>query len=118
MTRDRSTHRVSRPVAAVLVLAAGAVTGAAGTASATTVIGLGNGASNNACSNLGGAAPHGATTSGPGVATGLRAGLPTSGPANQCGNLGVPHEHQNLFKQQQTAGGNNNSFFLNRFKGA
>ncbi|MDX2395216.1 hypothetical protein NJL88_35225 [Streptomyces sp. DK15] len=59
-------------------------------ASATTIVGFGNGAVNNSCSNSGTVGrSNGATTQAQGIATALTVALPASGPANQCGNLGL-----------------------------
>lgn len=79
--------------ATLLSLATTAVLAATTTsASATSIIGFGNSAINNTCTNLHGSIANGATTNGPGSVTGLLAALPISGPANQCGNLGLPTE--------------------------
>ncbi|MFD3752586.1 hypothetical protein ACFWVT_20570 [Streptomyces cyaneofuscatus] len=77
---------------ALAATAAALVGGAAASASATTIIGFGNSASNNSCTNHGGTTAQGATTNGPGTVTGMLLALPGSGPANQCGNLGLPTE--------------------------
>ncbi|MFE9674683.1 hypothetical protein ACFYO5_11285 [Streptomyces sp. NPDC006259] len=67
----------------VVLLAAGAVN-----ASATTIIGFGNAASNNACTNTGAPTLRGATTAGPGVVNALNAAVPVGSPTNNCGGLG------------------------------
>ncbi|WP_139140442.1 hypothetical protein [Streptomyces thermolilacinus] len=60
------------------------------TASATTIIGFGNAAISNACTNIGAPTANGATASGPGAANALLAAVPLGSPASQCGNLGLP----------------------------
>lgn len=73
-----------------LALAATGATLASTPAHATTIIGFGNGAFNNACANSGaGSRPNGASTQAQGIGTALTAALPASAPANQCGNLGL-----------------------------
>ncbi|GAA3015393.1 hypothetical protein GCM10010447_51360 [Streptomyces fulvorobeus] len=74
----------------VLTVAAGTaalVAGATASASATTIIGFGNGTFYNSCNNLGNATPKGATTAGPGTLNALATALPYSGPTNLCGDL-------------------------------
>jgi hypothetical protein len=57
---------------------------------ATSVIGFGNAAYENACTNRGGAHAGGPTIQHSGGATGLGVALPVSSPGNQCGTLGLP----------------------------
>ncbi|MEU4800474.1 hypothetical protein [Streptomyces sp. NPDC023327] len=57
-------------------------------ASATSIIGFGNSASNNSCANQGGALASGHTAYVAGAVSALTAGLPVSNPTNQCGDLG------------------------------
>ncbi|MCC9311086.1 hypothetical protein LN042_29155 [Kitasatospora sp. RB6PN24] len=78
-----------RTISAFALAAAGASV-ASTSAGATTIIGFGNGAINNACANSGMAGrTNGATAQAQGIGTALAAALPVSGPANQCGNLGL-----------------------------
>ncbi|GAA2435603.1 hypothetical protein GCM10010273_10590 [Streptomyces lavendulocolor] len=83
------THRWASTLAAAAG-AAGLVVAGATTASATTVIGFGNSAIGNACTNLGSATADGVTAAGPGVVTALVAAVPYASATNQCGNLGIP----------------------------
>ncbi|MEV7084108.1 hypothetical protein AB0N88_37085 [Streptomyces sp. NPDC093516] len=59
-------------------------------ASATSIIGFGNAAFDNACANIGGPRAGGATKQHSGIITGLGVALPASSPGNQCGTLGLP----------------------------
>ncbi|MEV5341978.1 hypothetical protein AB0K93_26350 [Streptomyces sp. NPDC052676] len=59
-------------------------------AAATSIIGFGNSAHDNTCTNHGGAHASGPTTQHSGSATGLGVALPASSPGNQCGTLGLP----------------------------
>ncbi|MEV3994031.1 hypothetical protein AB0J57_34655 [Streptomyces sp. NPDC049837] len=59
-------------------------------ASATSVIGFGNAAFDNACVNIGGPRTAGATKQHSGIITGLGVALPVGSPGNQCGTLGLP----------------------------
>ncbi|MGW7262402.1 hypothetical protein [Streptomyces sp. NPDC054842] len=68
----------------MMLLSAGAAE-----ASATTVIGFGNAAIDNACTNTGTATPRGATTAGPGALNALAVALPVGSPSNGCGDLGA-----------------------------
>lgn len=79
-------------VGALAVLTTGFTALAATPASATTVIGFGNAAHDNACTNTGGARASGATARHSGTVGGLAVALPYSTPGNQCGNLGLPSE--------------------------
>ncbi|MEU6313774.1 hypothetical protein [Streptomyces sp. NPDC047014] len=88
----------ARVVAMALGVAAAGMLRCAGQASATSVIGAGNAAHDNNCTNKG-ARGEGANSSyseGGGLLGGLAVALPASGPANQCGNLGLPSELLNL----------------------
>ncbi|MFF3431460.1 hypothetical protein [Streptomyces sp. NPDC002602] len=76
-------------MALVSAAAVAATLGGASSASATSVIGFGNGAHDNACRNTGGSLAEAATTRVAGIVAGLAAAVPMSGPANQCGNLGL-----------------------------
>lgn len=78
-----------RTTATVALLIAGLIGTAAAPASATSVIGFGNAAYGNSCTNQGSATTQGATTGGPGAATGLAVAIPGSNPTNQCGDLGL-----------------------------
>ncbi|WP_101897615.1 hypothetical protein [Embleya scabrispora] len=80
--------------ATVLLAGLGSVALAATPAAATSVIGVGNGAVGNACANDLGSRARGATSAHPGTVSGLGTAVPLSGPANQCGNLGVPEENK------------------------
>jgi hypothetical protein len=82
--------RTTRALAVTVGTTALVTAGGAATASATTIIGFGNSAINNACTNIGAPIANGATTSGPGAATALLTAAPLGSPANQCGNLGLP----------------------------
>lgn len=82
------TRAASAGAVTVATIAAGWATSTA--ASATSIIGFGNAALSNFCSNVGGSHSAGETTRGPGTVTGLVALVPLSGPTNQCGNLGLP----------------------------
>lgn len=64
-------------------------------AHATTVIGAGNSAHGNLCASHGGVTTSGATQRSTGILQGWIVGLPGSGPANQCGNLGLPYVPKN-----------------------
>ncbi|MGI5347967.1 hypothetical protein ACQEU8_07185 [Streptomyces sp. CA-250714] len=77
-----------RPLA-VLATTIG-VLSAAAPANATSVIGFGNAAFNNACASLGGSRSDGATARNGGFIGGLGVALPASSPASQCGDLGLP----------------------------
>jgi hypothetical protein len=59
-------------------------------ASATSIIGFGNSAHDNACANHGGAHASGPTTQHSGSVGGPAVALPASSPGNQCGTLGLP----------------------------
>ncbi len=87
MTRIRSTSALV--LSTIAVMSCGAAE-----AGATGIIGAGNGAFNNTCANHGDEvrAAQGTTRHASGVASGLLAVQPTSGPANQCGDLGVPSQ--------------------------
>lgn len=77
---------------AVLVLSAVALVAGAGPVSATTVIGAGNSAHDNTCTNASGPRPTAATARSGGVLQALGAAVPLTAPANQCGDLGAPKE--------------------------
>ncbi|WP_228978342.1 hypothetical protein [Streptomyces sp. DH12] len=83
------SQRMARALAVTAGSAALVAAGAA-PASATTVIGFGNAAISNACTNIGAPIASGATASGPGAVNALLAAAPIGSPANQCGNLGLP----------------------------
>ena len=81
-----------RRAAATLTLAASALAidwVASSTASATSIIGFGNAASDNACTNIRAATAHGSGTAGGGLFN-RTAVMPANGPANQCGGLSLP----------------------------
>ncbi|MER5778348.1 hypothetical protein ABT144_29445 [Streptomyces sp. NPDC002039] len=59
-------------------------------AGATDVVGVGNSARDNHCTNHGGSAVSAATAYAAGVVSALAAAVPLSIPANQCGGLGAP----------------------------
>lgn len=76
---------------ALAAAAAGAALGSAVPANATSIVGAGNSAHDNACSNAGSASQTtGPTTHAPGIVSSLAAAVPVSNPGNQCGDLGVP----------------------------
>ncbi|MHC0431619.1 hypothetical protein ACX6XY_15770 [Streptomyces sp. O3] len=82
--------RRTTAIAATATATVAAAWAGAAPAAATTIIGTGNGAHDNTCLNLDGrAVADGPTTDGVGTLGGLIATLPLSGPANQCGNLGL-----------------------------
>jgi hypothetical protein len=83
-------NRIHVTGALALLVAAGSVLGIATPASATSVIGFGNAAFDNACVNIGGPRTGGATEQHSGIITGLGVALPASSPGNQCGTLGMP----------------------------
>jgi hypothetical protein len=83
MTR---THTVGM----LALLTAGFMALAASPVAATSVIGFGNAAYDNACANVGGPRAGGATKQHSGIITGLGVALPASSPGNQCGTLGLP----------------------------
>ncbi|MEV6048515.1 hypothetical protein [Streptomyces xanthochromogenes] len=70
------------------------------------MIGFGNAAHDNACGNAGGSTAVGPVGQATGIASGLVAALPTSGPANQCGNLGLPTEAGRPAKKPASGGSN------------
>ncbi|MBW5423493.1 hypothetical protein GKQ77_18295 [Streptomyces sp. BG9H] len=76
--------------ALALLTATGSALGIAAPASATSVIGFGNAAFDNACAALGGPSASGATTQHSGILTGLGAAVPAGSAGNQCGTLGLP----------------------------
>ncbi|KUH39795.1 MULTISPECIES: hypothetical protein [Streptomyces] len=76
--------------ALALLTAASSALGIAAPASATSIIGFGNAAFDNACANIGGPRAGGATKQHGGIITGLGVALPASSPGNQCGALGLP----------------------------
>jgi hypothetical protein len=86
MTQRSAFTLAAEAGAATLVV----VGGGASTASATTIIGFGNGAIGNVCANVGSAAARGATVAGPGAVTALAAAVPYACATNQYGNLGIP----------------------------
>ncbi|MET9432385.1 hypothetical protein [Streptomyces sp. NPDC003036] len=75
---------------ALALLTASSALGIATPASATSIIGFGNAAFDNACVNIGGPRAGGATKQHSGIITGLGVALPASSPSNQCGTLGLP----------------------------
>ncbi|WP_207565690.1 hypothetical protein [Streptomyces sp. CA-256286] len=80
--------------ASLLGVAAAAAALTAAPAHATSIIGFGNGAVDNACTNRAtGATANAATMQGSGTAGGLRLAMPSLAPINQCGNLGLPQEN-------------------------
>jgi hypothetical protein len=83
----------------VLALASGLAAGTATQASATSVVGVGNATQDNTCANHGSANARGGDGGVPGTVSGLVAGVPSSSPLNQCGDLGLPTG------AAQTAGG-------------
>ncbi|MEV5320071.1 hypothetical protein AB0K92_20830 [Streptomyces sp. NPDC052687] len=72
------------------LLTAGSVLTTATPAGATSVIGFGNAAYDNACANIGGPRAVGATERHSGILTGLGVASPAGSPGNQCGTLGLP----------------------------
>ncbi|MEU7282740.1 hypothetical protein AB0A69_28765 [Streptomyces sp. NPDC045431] len=76
--------------ALALLTAAGSLLGIAAPASATSIIGFGNAAFDNACANIGGPRAGGATQQHSGIITGLGVAVPAGSPGNQCGTLGLP----------------------------
>ncbi|MER7112521.1 hypothetical protein [Streptomyces sp. NPDC000229] len=76
--------------ALALLTAASSALSIATPASATSVIGFGNAAFDNACANIGGPRAGGVTKQHSGIITGLGVALPASSPGNQCGTLGLP----------------------------
>ncbi|MBZ4324239.1 hypothetical protein [Streptomyces huiliensis] len=79
-------------VTGTLTLLATAVSAlpAATPASATSVVGFGNGTVGNACAEHGGPRAGGVTRRGSGAVTALGVALPVGSPSNQCGSLGLP----------------------------
>ncbi|MFD3682813.1 hypothetical protein [Streptomyces sp. NPDC058613] len=59
-------------------------------AGATDVVGVGNSAHDNHCTNRGGSVASAATAYAAGVVSALTAAVPLSIPTNQCGGLGAP----------------------------
>jgi hypothetical protein len=83
-------NRIHAAGALALLTAASSALGIAAPAGATTIIGFGNAAIDNACANIGGPRAGGATKQHSGIITGLAAALPASSPGSQCGTLGLP----------------------------
>jgi hypothetical protein len=83
-------NRIHVTGALALLTAASSALSIATPASATSIIGFGNAAYDNACANVGGPRASGATQQHSGIITGLGVALPASSPGNQCGTLGLP----------------------------
>jgi hypothetical protein len=79
-----------RTIGTLALLTTGIAALTASPASATSIIGFGNAAYDNACTNRGNAHAGGPTTQHSGSATGLGVALPANSPGNQCGTLGLP----------------------------
>lgn len=77
--------------ATATAVSAGIVVGCAGGAATTSVIGVGNAAFSNSCTNTTRLGSQGETTAQAGSLTGLNIAVPLTDPTNQCGTLGVPN---------------------------
>ncbi|MFD3701174.1 hypothetical protein ACFWUZ_34495 [Streptomyces sp. NPDC058646] len=56
------------------------------------------------CADAAGTAPRATTTAGPGIVTALAASLPSSGPADQRGNLGPPSQLDRFIRIMEKEG--------------